>query len=105
MIARRQCAYCGTFVDEGVKQCPDCREAIPERIEVSRGPRGGGAEIRRGLLYMLLASIIYYLASPQTTVPIPFHIPPEVTAYLLPALFLLGLGFTLFGAARRIGIV
>lgn len=104
-MARRQCAYCGTFVDEHAKQCPDCREMIPERIEISKGPRGGGAEIRRGLLYMLLASVIYYFASPQTTFPIPFRIPAPVTDYLLPALFLLGLGFAIFGAARRIGIV
>ncbi len=65
-MARRQCAYCGTFVDEKVKQCPDCREMIPERIKIHT-VRGGGAETRRGLLYMLLASVIYYLASPQWT--------------------------------------
>jgi hypothetical protein len=103
-MARRQCAYCGTFVDEGVKQCPDCREMIPEKIQVQT-VRGGGAELRRGLIYMLLASVLYYLASPQTTIPIPFPIPPAVTSYLLPLLFLSGLGFAIFGLARRFGIV
>ena len=104
-MARRQCAYCGTFVDEGVRQCPDCREAIPEHIEVRRGPRGGGAEIRRGLLYMLLATVIYYLTTPQRILPLPFAIPPEVTTYLLPFLFLAGLGFAIFGVARKFGII
>ena len=103
-MARRQCAYCGTFVDENAKQCPDCREAIPERIEI-RTARSGGAEIRRGLLCMLLATIIYYLASPQSPVPIPFSVPSMVTDYLLPFLFLLGLAFAIFGVARRIGLV
>lgn len=103
-MARRQCAYCGTFVDENTKQCPDCRETIPERIEIVR-PRGGGPEIRRGLLYMLLASVLYYFASPQSALPIPFPIPSQVTDYLLPFLFLSGLGFAIFGIARRIGLV
>jgi hypothetical protein len=34
-----------------------------------------------------------------------FTIPPMVTTYLLPLLFLLGLGFAIFGAMRRIGIL
>jgi hypothetical protein len=103
-MARRQCAYCGTFVSETEKTCPNCREALLERIELHSAPHGG-PEIRRGLLCMLLAVAIYYLAAPQSIVPIPFHIPPMVTTYLLPLLFLLGLGFTIFGAMRRIGIL
>ena len=103
-MARRQCAYCGTFVDENAKQCPDCREMIPERIEI-RTVRSGGAEIRRGLLYMLLASVLYYFTSPQSALPIPFPIPSMVTDYLLPFLFLSGLGFAIFGVARKIGLV
>lgn len=103
-MTRRQCAYCGTFVSDGVKTCPNCREAIPEPIAIHKTPQGG-AEIRRGLLYMLLAAVIYYFASPQSTLPIPFHIPPMVNSYLLPLVFLLGLGFTIYGAMRRIGIL
>ena len=103
-MARLQCAYCGTFVGVGVKTCPNCREAIPEPIAVHKTPQGG-AEIRRGLLYILLAAVVYYLASPQGPLPIPFHIPTMVTTYLLPLVFLLGLGFAIYGGMRRIGIM
>ena len=103
-MARRQCAYCGTFVDENAKQCPDCREMIADRVEI-RTVRRGGAEIRRGLFYMLLATAVFYLTSARSKLPIPFTIPPMVTTYLLPLLFLLGLGFAIYGVARRIGLV
>ena len=104
-MARRQCAYCGEFVGEDVKQCPNCREAIPDRVEVRKGPAAGAAELRRGLLYMLLGAVFYYFASPQSTLPMPFPIPSMVTSYLLPFLFLSGLGFALFGALRRFGVL
>ena len=103
-MARRQCAYCGTFVGETVKTCPNCREAIPEPIAIHKTPQGG-PEMRRGLLYMLLTAVVFYFASPQSAVPIPFHVPSMVTTYLLPLIFLLGLGFAIYGAMRRIGIL
>jgi hypothetical protein len=102
-MARRQCAYCGTFVDEDAKQCPDCREMIPERINVHTAPQGG-TEIRRGLLYMLLGATLYYVAKPGSPIPIPIHVPELVTTYLLPLLFILGLCFAIFGGLRRIGL-
>lgn len=102
-MARKQCAYCGTFVGEDVKRCPSCREEIPERVEIHKAPQGG-AEIRRGLLYMLLGATFYYFALPGSPLPIPIPIPQAVTSYLLPLLFLSGLGFTIFGGARRIGL-
>ena len=104
-MARRQCAYCGTFVGETVETCPNCREAIPVRVELHKGPAAGGAELRRGLLYMLLAAVIFYFARPESGLPIPFHVPDMVPTYMLPLLFLLGLGFTIFGGMRRIGIL
>ncbi len=103
-MARRQCAFCGTFVDEDAKQCPDCREMIPARIKIQT-VRHGWAEIRRGLVLMLLATGAFYLASPQSKLPLPFAIPQAVTTYLLPAVFVLGLGFAVYGIARRIGLV
>ena len=77
---------------------------IAERIPIRTVPRGG-AEISRGLVCMLLATVIFYVTSAQTILPIPFAIPPAVTTYLLPLLFLLGLGFAIFGVARRTGLV
>ena len=103
-MARKQCAFCGTFVGEDVKRCPSCREEIPERLEIHKTPQGG-AEIRRGLLYVLFSATLYYFAKPGSPVPIPFPIPLVVTTYLLPLLFLLGLGFAIFGVARRIGLL
>jgi hypothetical protein len=103
-MARRQCAYCGTFVGENVKQCPSCRETIPERVELRKAPPAGGEEIRRGLLYMLLGATLYYFTSPGGPLPIPFPIPSVVTTYLLPLLILLGLGFAIFGGLRRMGL-
>ena len=102
-MARRQCAFCGTFVDEDAKQCPDCREAIPERIKIHSAPQGG-AEIRRGLLYMLLCATVYYFTTPGSPIPIPFPIPAVVTTYLLPLLFILGVCFAIYGGLRRMGL-
>lgn len=102
-MARRQCAYCGTFVDEDAKQCPDCREVLAERIKLHTGPQGW-AEIRRGLLYMLLSAALYYPTTPGSPLPIPFHVPGLVTTYLLPLLFILGVCFAIFGGFRRMGL-
>ncbi len=102
-MARRQCAYCGTFVDEDAKQCPDCREALPERIKIHSAPQGG-AEIRRELLYMLLGATVYYFTTPGSPVPIPFSIPSVVTTYLLPLLFILGVCFAIYVGLRRMGL-
>jgi hypothetical protein len=90
-------------VGEDVKQCPSCREAIAERVEIRKTPQGG-AEIRRGLLYMLLGATFYYFTTPHSPVPMPFPIPPVVTTYMLPILFLLGLGFAIIGGMRRMGL-
>ena len=102
-MARKQCAYCGEFVGETVKRCPNCREEIPDRVVLHKAPQGG-PEIRRGLLYMLLGATVYYFTRPESSLPIPIPIPSMVTTYLLPFLFLLGLGFALFGGLRRIGL-
>jgi hypothetical protein len=60
--------------------------------------KDGRQQIRRGLLYMLLASVIYYFAGGYgAPLRIPVEILPIVTNYLLPLLFLGGLGFTLYG--------
>jgi len=102
-MARKQCAYCGTFVGEDVKRCPSCREEIPERLEIHKAPQGG-AEIRRGLLYMLLGATLYFFAKPGGPVPIPFQVPEMVTTYLLPLLFILGVCFAFYGGLRRMGL-
>lgn len=71
---------------------------VPQ-VQVSRSKnKAGGREIRRGLLYMLLAVIIYYFAGGYGAAPrIPVQIVPLVDNYLLPLLFLGGLGLCVYG--------
>jgi hypothetical protein len=65
-------------------------------------PRGGGGEIRRGLLGMLLAVVIYYFASGSSGMDIPFIIQPVVTTYLAPILFLVSLGLSIYGLFKAL---
>jgi hypothetical protein len=100
---KRQCAYCGTFAPSHLIQCPDCREMLPQ-IAVVRPPRvKKRTEIRRGLLYMLLAAVIYYFAGGYNAMNLPFPINPLVTVYLSPLLFVSGLGLTIYGFFVRSG--
>jgi hypothetical protein len=64
--------------------------------------RGDGGRLRRGLLYMFLAGVIHYFAGGYSSMRLPVEIPPMVTQYLTPALFLLGLGFCLYGVVSRV---
>ena len=43
-------------------QCPFCREAVPQVHLSPRRGANGRQQIRRGLLFMLLAALIYYFA-------------------------------------------
>ena len=58
---------------------------------------GKSREIRRGLLYMLLAGVIHYFAGGYSAMDLPFPINPVVTVYLSPMLFLSGLGLIVYG--------
>ena len=76
---------------------------VPQvRLSRSHGS-DGGAQVRKGLLYMLLAGVIHYFAAGYA---MPFQLPvnilPLVTNYLSPLLFLGGLGLTLYGLILRI---
>jgi len=88
-----------------LSRCPFCREAIPEhRAAVRQFAAKGREQIRRGLLYMLLAGIIHYFAGGYSGMRLPVEIPSLVTHYFTPLLFLCGLGLALYGAylyARR----
>ena len=99
----RQCAFCGKRIGITLNQCPFCREMVPQvRLSRSHGS-DGGAQVRKGLLYMLLAGVIHYFAAGYA---MPFQLPvdilPLVTNYLSPLLFLGGLGLTLYGLILRI---
>jgi hypothetical protein len=99
----RQCVYCGKPIAVTLNRCPFCREAVPQvRLSRSSGA-DGGRQIRRGLLYMLLASVIYYFAGGYAApLWLPVQIVPAVVNYLLPLLFLGGLGLTIYGLYLKV---
>lgn len=100
-MGRRQCGYCGKYVPEQATLCPFCREELGQVPVIRTGnPLAARAMIRRGLLYMLMASAIHYLAGGYSGLEFPFTILPLVTQYLSPFLFLCGLGLALFGGYR-----
>ena len=85
-----------------LNRCPFCREAVSQ-VQMSR-PRSssGRAQIRRGLLYMLLAAISYYFAAGYSApLQLPVEVVPFVTKYLLPLLFLSGLAYAVYGLILR----
>ena len=101
----RRCVFCGKQMAARLTQCPFCREAVPQ-VQLSRrkGP-DGRHQIRRGLLYMLLAGVIHYFAAGYGApfrIPLPVPVLPLVTQVLTPLVFLGGLGLTLYGLFLRI---
>ena len=98
----RQCAFCGKRIAAHLNQCPFCREMVPQ-VHLSRASSGAGrTQIRRGLLYMLLAGVIYYFgAGYAKPLEVPIAIQPAVVNYLAPLLFLGGLGLTLYGLVLK----
>ena len=100
-LATRPCVFCGKTVLAHLSRCPHCREDIP-KVQLSSRPRTGGRlEIRRGLLYMLLAGVIQYFAAGYSPLTLPIQVPPLVTAYLAPVVFLSGVGLLIYGFYLR----
>jgi hypothetical protein len=97
-VETRQCAFCGKRIAVHLNQCPYCREMVPQ-VRLSRSSSTAGREqIRRGMLYMLLAGVIYYFAAGYAKpIELPIAIQPAVSNYLAPLLFLGGLGMTIYG--------
>jgi len=104
-MEKRSCPFCGKPIGAAVTRCPFCREAIPE-LQPASGSRGvssyGRAYIRRGLLWALLAVVIYYFAGGHSGLALPFEIPSFVTQYLVPLLFLAGVAMALFGMFQKL---
>jgi hypothetical protein len=97
----RPCVFCGRSMFVHLKRCPHCREDVPQ-VHLSSRPRTGGRhQIRRGLLYMLLAGVIQYFAAGYSVFTLPIAVPPIVTTYLAPVVFLSGLGLLIYGYYLR----
>jgi hypothetical protein len=50
---------------------------------------------------MLLAGVIQYFAAGYSPLTLPVQVPPVVTAYLAPVVFLSGLGMFIYGLYLR----
>lgn len=94
----RECPFCGKSISDAFRDCPHCHETLPElRRAKPASPSYRGGPLRRGLLYMMVVAFIYYLLSTNSPMKIPVPFAPLLTNYLLPLLFLAGLGFALYG--------
>ena len=101
----RRCVFCGKHMAPHLRQCPFCREAVPQvQLSQRTGP-DGRHQFRRGLLYMLLAGVIHYFAAGYAKpfeIPLPAPMLPLVTQYLTPLLFLGGAGLALYGLYLKV---
>lgn len=99
----RVCPFCGKQISVQLDRCPFCREDVPRSLTApSAAPRASSSgnareNIRRGLLWALLAGVLYYFASGSSPLKVPIPIPDFVTLYLIPLLFLAGLALALYG--------
>lgn len=104
----RECPFCGKKIADVHRDCPHCREAMPERrIPVAAASRraarsGRQTTFRRGLLYMMAVAFIYYIMSPSSPYQIKMPYPSVLTAYLLPLFFIMGLFFALYGIYQHV---
>lgn len=99
-MVTRECPFCGKGVPVKLVQCSHCRETLPEMPRVRNGSssgNNGSGQIRRGLLFMLLAAVIGYFAGGYSSLKLPIPILPALSSYLAPLLFLSGLGLTVHG--------
>lgn len=101
-MASRECPFCGKVVPEQATQCPFCREALTQVPAIADPHREQGRRyIRRGVLYMAIGGLAQYYLGGYSPQQFPFTVIPEVTQYLIPFLFFLGLGLLGFGVYRR----
>lgn len=96
----RECPFCGKKVAAHSKQCGFCRETLPDAPRITHkhvSMSGGGGEIRRGLLFMMLAAVIGYFAGGYSGLNLPIPVLPMLNTYVTPLLFLSGLGLSVRG--------
>lgn len=101
-MARRECPFCGKNVSAALTQCVFCRETLPALPSGAKHASDdsipdGGSQVRRGMLYMLLAAVIGYFGGGYSAMMLPFPLNPVLTTYFSPMLFLGGLGLCAHG--------
>jgi hypothetical protein len=101
-MGKRNCPFCGKPVSVTFDRCPLCREAIPTvQVGARAGSGHGNANIRRGLLWGLLAGVIYYFAGGHSGLKLPVEVPGFVNLYLTPILLLGGAAMALYGLFQK----
>lgn len=101
-MGARGCPFCGKTIPTTVRECPFCHEYIPEvRVSSESSAGAGKSAVRRGLWYMLVLAIIYFVFSGQT--PLKIHVPYQdlFMTDVLPVLFFAALGFVVYGLYAR----
>ena len=104
-MEKRSCPFCGKPIPAALTRCPFCREAVPQLHQGSGsrgGPTSGQTYVRRGLLWALLAGVIYYFGGGHSGLNLPFEVPSFVTQYLVPLLFLAGLAMASYGLFQKL---
>lgn len=92
--AAPRCPHCGEMASKDLSRC---LQSLPKTRIKEGTPAEKGGQIRRGLLYMLLAAVIHYFAGGYSPMDLSFPVNPVVTLCLTPLLFLSGLGLSLYG--------
>jgi hypothetical protein len=103
-MAQAQCPYCGAELQELTTLCPVCRESLEQAKQVYEKPHTveGGRQIRRGMMWMWLAALLFYFAGDYSPLRFPLpQVSPLLTQYLLPFVFLGGLGMVTYGLFLR----
>lgn len=100
-VASRPCSFCGKPIPSQLNRCPHCREEVPEVRLSTKAIKGGGREIRRGLLYMLLAAVINYFAGGYSGMKLPDFMGSDLVIRLAELIFLAGLGMCVYGCYLR----
>ena len=106
-MGKRQCSFCGAFNPDTAQLCSNCREpmtGVPHaaaHAHVSFTPQSI-AQIRRGVIYILLAAGLHYLTAGESGFQLPVQVSPIVNSYLIPFMFLCGAGLIIYGLFRAV---
>jgi hypothetical protein len=100
---KRTCPFCGKPVIASLNRCPHCREAMPAvTVTRGRGSAESSGNIRRGLLWAVLAGVIYYFAGGHSGLKLPFDVPNFVNQFLTPLMFVAGAAMALYGVFQNL---
>jgi hypothetical protein len=99
----RECPFCGKSVSDQFRDCPHCHETLPQqRVQAASSAPRAKSMMRRGLTYMLVLVLIYYVISDRSPIKLSLPFTPLLTDYVLPLFFVVSLGITLYGLFKSV---